>query len=150
MTLGWICPFFYLTATLSSILNGLGRTTAVFLQSIACVLVRILFVLFLIPQYGILAYLWGLLTSLLLQTALELILLRPYMKFPFPAFQWIFLPVLFLFLAIGCSCILQPAFYLLSLYSAVFALGTQIALIGTIYILFLALYSIMSKKRKDR
>ena len=85
VTLAWICPFLYLSSTLASILNGLGKTTLVFFQNTFCLLVRILFVVLLIPRHGILAYLWGLLASLLLQTFIELMVLRSYMKAPFHA-----------------------------------------------------------------
>lgn len=65
MTLGWICPFLYLTATLCSILNGLGRTAATFFLNMGGSLIRILFVWFLIPPFGIRACLIGMLLSYL-------------------------------------------------------------------------------------
>lgn len=61
--LGWICPFLYLSTTLNSILNGLGRTTATFLLNVSGLIIRISFVIFIIPLAGIKAYLWGLLVS---------------------------------------------------------------------------------------
>ncbi len=61
--LGWICPFLYLSTTLHSILNGLGRTTATFLLNVVGLGIRIGFVLFVIPMAGIKGYLWGLLLS---------------------------------------------------------------------------------------
>ena len=61
--LGWICPFLYLTTTLSSILNGLGKTTTTFLLNLAGSGIRIFFVIILIPLLGIKAYLWGMLVS---------------------------------------------------------------------------------------
>lgn len=61
--LGWICPFLYLTTTLHSILNGLGKTTSTFLLNVIGLGIRIGFVLFVIPIAGIKGYLWGLLAS---------------------------------------------------------------------------------------
>lgn len=61
--LGWICPFLYLTTTLHSILNGLGKTTSTFLLNVIGLGIRIGFVLFVIPVSGIKGYLWGLLAS---------------------------------------------------------------------------------------
>jgi stage V sporulation protein B len=61
--LGWICPFLYLTTTLSSILNGLGKTSVTFLLNLIASGIRILFVCFLVPIYGIKACLWGMLVS---------------------------------------------------------------------------------------
>ena len=61
--LGWMCPFLYLSTTLSSILNGLGKTTITFILNIAGLAIRIAFVIWGIPLFGIKAYLWGTLLS---------------------------------------------------------------------------------------
>ena len=75
-TLGWICPFLYLVATLSSILHGLGFPGITFtLNMIACG-IRILFVFFLVPTYGIKSYLWGILISQVVTALLAIILLH--------------------------------------------------------------------------
>lgn len=63
ITLGWICPFLYLSTTLHSILNGLGKTTSTFFLNILGLGIRIVFVLFVIPLAGIKGYLWGTLLS---------------------------------------------------------------------------------------
>lgn len=70
LTLSFICPFMYLASTLNSILNGLGKTVQTFLFSVASLLLRLLFVFFAIPVYGIKGYLWGTLASQILQTTL--------------------------------------------------------------------------------
>ena len=92
-TLSFICPFLYLTATLSSILNGLGKTTFCFLQNLAGLTIRILFVFFLVPKYGIPGYLWGLLCSELVITFLSFFLLHRIVPFSFSSWNWILLPV---------------------------------------------------------
>ena len=61
--LGWMCPFLYLSTTLSSILNGLGKTTLTFTLNIVGLAIRIAFVVWGIPMFGIKAYLWGTLFS---------------------------------------------------------------------------------------
>ena len=63
VTLGWICPLLYLSTTLHSILNGLGKTTSTFLLNVLGLGVRIGFVLYGIPVAGIKGYLWGILIS---------------------------------------------------------------------------------------
>lgn len=78
LTLSFICPFLYLTGTLSSILHGLGKTALTFLFNILGLSLRLLFVFIFIPIYGITGYLWGLLISLLLVSILDLIALRKY------------------------------------------------------------------------
>ena len=79
-TLSFICPFMYVASTLNSILNGLGKTTATFLFSIASLGLRLLFVFWLIPVLGIQGYLYGLLASQLLQTLLCVFAVRKYLK----------------------------------------------------------------------
>lgn len=73
--LGWICPFLYLSTTLHSILNGLGKTTSTFFLNIMGLGIRIGFVLFVIPAAGIKGYLWGLLLSQSVMAAGALFLL---------------------------------------------------------------------------
>ena len=70
LTLSFICPFMYIASTLGSILNGLGKTAQTFLFSVVSLLLRLLFVFFAIPVYGIKGYLWGMLASQMLQTFL--------------------------------------------------------------------------------
>ena len=78
-TLSFICPFLYLSSTLSGILNGLGETGKYFLQNLLGLSIRLLFVFFVIPRYGIIGYLWGLLVSEVFITLLTLFFLRKYM-----------------------------------------------------------------------
>lgn len=78
--LGFMCPFLYMNSTLSSILHGLGKTIRSFFYSVASLLVRLAFVFFCIPVFGIQGYLWALLASQLLLAALQLISLRRYLK----------------------------------------------------------------------
>jgi len=70
LTLSFICPFMYIASTLNSILNGLGKTIQTFLFSVVSLLLRLLFVFIAIPVFGIKGYLWGILASQMLQTAL--------------------------------------------------------------------------------
>lgn len=70
LTLAWICPFLYTNTALMSAINGLGRTTSTFLINMASLLVRIAGVFTAIPRFGIQGYLWGLLISQLLASAL--------------------------------------------------------------------------------
>lgn len=76
LILSWICPFLYLSTTLSSILHGLGRAVSGFFISLSGCCIRILFIFCFIPVYGIRSYLYGLLASELLTGALALIILH--------------------------------------------------------------------------
>ena len=77
-TLAFICPCLYLSGTLSGILNGLGAANQSFILNTLGLGVRIAFVFFIIPEYGIQGYLWGLIVSELLVTGLSLYFLREY------------------------------------------------------------------------
>lgn len=79
MTLSWICPFLYLTGNLNSILHGLGKTSVTFFNQLVSLSVRILFILLVVPHYGIQGVLWGLLASQLLLCVLGLKAIRPHL-----------------------------------------------------------------------
>ena len=66
--LAWICPFLYLNTTLTSVLNGLGKTNVTFFNGITGLFLRIGFIYFLVPRIGIHGYLYGLLASQLFTT----------------------------------------------------------------------------------
>lgn len=62
-TLSFICPFLYLNATLTSILNALGRSSVCLIHSAVSVCIRVGFVLFAIPVLGIRGYFYGMLCA---------------------------------------------------------------------------------------
>ena len=53
LTLAWICPFLYLAVTLTSILNGMGQTLLTFFLHAFSLVIRLLFVWYAIPRFGI-------------------------------------------------------------------------------------------------
>lgn len=79
-TLSFISPFLYINTTLSSVLNGLGKTFTCFFINTADLCVRICFILFLIPTLGITAYLYGLLAGEILCTLLSLLALAHFLS----------------------------------------------------------------------
>ncbi len=99
--LAWLCPFLYLATTMGSILNGLGHTRTTFLQNTAALLLRIGFVLFGIPRFGIMAYLCGMLASELLLALLHLWSIRKRVRFTWDSWEMIIKPSLFLMISIG-------------------------------------------------
>ena len=78
-TLSFICPCLYLSGTLNSILNGLGAANQTFWLNTLGLGIRLLFVFFVIPHYGIIGYLWGLIISELFITLLSLYCLRDFL-----------------------------------------------------------------------
>ncbi|HHT97888.1 MAG TPA: polysaccharide biosynthesis protein [Clostridiales bacterium] len=90
--LAWLCPFLYLTTTLSSIINGLGKTYITFINSIVGVIIRIGFIILMVPKYGIKGYLFGLLTSQLIISFLDIYNANKFIKITFNAYDWILKP----------------------------------------------------------
>ena len=78
LILSFLCPLMYIASTLNSILNGLGKTGLTFFYSMLSLLVRLGFVFFGIPLWGIHGYLWGLLASQAVQTLLCMFAVRKY------------------------------------------------------------------------
>lgn len=76
VTLGWICPFLYLSSTLSSILHGLGYPGITFALNLIACAIRIFFVLFTVPVYGIKSYLSGILISQIVVALLAIFILN--------------------------------------------------------------------------
>ena len=70
-TMAYICPFLYLNTTLTSVLNGLGKSTACLVHSVVSICIRVSFVLFAIPSFGIRGYLYGILCGELVLTVLH-------------------------------------------------------------------------------
>ena len=69
--LSFICPFLFLSSLLSSIMHGLGMPGYPFLLNLTGIAVRIGFVYFQVPKYGLKAYLTGMLLSQILTSGLS-------------------------------------------------------------------------------
>lgn len=79
-TLSFLCPFLYLDATLSSILQGLGKAGTIFVMNVIALLLRLSFIFLAIPHFGITGYLWGMLASQIVLSLLYLLCLRIFLK----------------------------------------------------------------------
>lgn len=99
--LAWLCPFLYLSTTTGSILNGLGQTRTTFLHNVTALLIRIAFVLFGIPVFGITAWLWGMLASELLLALLHLRTLKKLVPFSWNPWEMAVRPAILLVISIG-------------------------------------------------
>jgi stage V sporulation protein B len=85
IVLAWLCPFFYLTTTLSSIINGLGKAHVTFINSITGSICKIILIVILIPSHGIWGYLIALLIGQLIITGLDTFAVVRNVSFPFDA-----------------------------------------------------------------
>lgn len=54
--LSFLCPFLYLSTTLGSILNGLGKTSLTFVHTMLGLLLQLAVIIFLVPKMGIRIY----------------------------------------------------------------------------------------------
>lgn len=132
--LSFLCPFLYLNTTLSSIINGLGKTTMYFIQSMAGLTIRIAFVYLLIPRYGISGYLWGILANEVLSSAFCLFTLSRSAQMSFSAFHIIFKPAGALAISIGCARFIE---YLCHLVPAIPQLAILLLAVATLALVFL-------------
>jgi stage V sporulation protein B len=78
ITLSFICPFMYLDTTLSSILQGLDMAVKLFVMNVICLIIRLAFIFLTVPKVGITGYLWGILVSQIVLTAMYLLCLYLY------------------------------------------------------------------------
>lgn len=139
-TLAWLCPFIYLVTTMGSILNGLGKTSTTFMQNAFCLVMRLCFVLFGIPRFGIIAYLWGMLLSELVLSLLHLYSLKRLAAFTWNAWDMIVKPSVLLFISIGFYYALAPAFHEASRLPLFLETGLQIAILSFVYCALLLLF----------
>lgn len=98
--LGWLCPFMYLATTLGSILNGLGKTAYTFTQNACSLCLRLVFILFGIPNLGMKAYLWGILASEIFLAFWHLITLHRFAPFSWDGTEMLGKPIILLFISI--------------------------------------------------
>lgn len=93
-----LCPLLYLSTTLGSVINGLGKPHLSFFTTVGGLLVRLAVIVFVVPKTGIYGVLLGLLVSQLVSTLFDTFLVLKYCKaFP-PVSQWLVLPALYAFL----------------------------------------------------
>jgi len=78
--LAWLCPFMYLSSTLGSILNGLGKVYQTFIISVISLCIKIGCLMLFVPKYGMPAYFGTLLLSQGFNTVSEYILLAVHNK----------------------------------------------------------------------
>lgn len=141
-TLSWICPFLYLTGNLNSILHGLGKTSVTFFNQLAAITVRILFIVFFVPVYGIQGVLWGLLASQLLLCLLGIRAIAPYI-FPTLGLDTLVLkPLAALFISIGGADLFKHFFPALHFGLEILSLAANICMAAAAYFLLLILFGV--------
>lgn len=138
--LAWLCPFLYLATTMGSILNGLGRTSATFFHNLAALLLRLGFVVFGIPRFGIYAYLWGMLASELLLSLLHILALKKTIPFSPNAWEVIVKPVFCLAVALGIFQLFPATFVFSEAVPQFITTAARILIVCAGYCLMLMLF----------
>ncbi|PYG88209.1 stage V sporulation protein B [Ruminiclostridium sufflavum DSM 19573] len=100
--LSFTCIFLYLQQILMGVMNGLGKQGLLLANSIAGSVIRILFVYFLIPEYGLPVYIIGMIISSLIICILNFITIVKNTGMVLDLRHWVLLPaavtvVLFIF-----------------------------------------------------
>ena len=138
--LAWLCPFLYLATSSGSILNGLGKTKLTFFHHLISLLVRIAFVWFGIPEFGIRAYLWGMLASEIFLALLHVLALRRIVPCDWNAWILIGKPVFCLLCALWIFRLFPEGLPIPAGLPDFFRTAAQILLLSTMYLLFLLLF----------
>lgn len=135
--LAWLCPFLYLDTTMGSVLNGLGKTTVTFVQHLISLLIRLAFVFFGIPRFGIHACLWGMMVSELLLVLMHGVSLKRLTGFSPDVWEVLVIPVFSLTAALGISRLLPDTLPLLSGFPEFLWIALQIGFVSVFYGLLL-------------
>ena len=138
--LAWLCPFLYLATSSGSILNGLGKTKLTFFHHLISLLVRIAFVWFGIPEFGIRACLWGMLASEILLALLHILALRRIVPCDWNAWVFIGKPVFCLLCALWIFRLFPEDLPIPAGFPEFFRTAAQVLILSTVYLLFLLLF----------
>jgi len=128
--LGVMCPFIYMQIILGGVLNGLGCQMFIFRNSIISSAISIAFVYLLVPVYGLSAYIFGWLVSLLVIIALGIYKVRQFIPLETPFLNWMVKPFVAAIVAGFTARILADRVFLE-------AAGLRIGLVLAIGVLFL-------------
>ncbi len=138
--LAWLCPFLYLATSSGSILNGLGKTKLTFFHHLVSLLVRIAFVWFGIPEFGIRACLWGMLASEMLLALLHILALRKIVPCDWNAWVFIGKPVFCLLCALWIFRLFPEDLPIPAGFPDFFRTAAQVLILSTVYLLFLLFF----------
>ena len=138
--LAWLCPFLYLATSSGSILNGLGKTKLTFFHHLVSLLIRIAFVWFGIPEFGIRACLWGMLASEMLLALLHILALRRSVSYDWNVWTFIGKPVFCLLCALWIFRLFPEELPIPAGFPDFFRTAAQVLILSTVYLLFLLFF----------
>lgn len=137
--LAWLCPFLYLATAMGSVLNGLGKTTVTFVHHLIALSIRLGFVFFGIPVFGILACLWGMLISEILLMFLHYFSIKRLTSFTPNVWEIIIKPIFCLLVSLGIFRLFPDTGILFAQWPAFFHTALSIGFISVCYFLLLLL-----------
>jgi len=136
LALAFICPFIYFRSTVNGILNGLSLHTEAFIHNVIGLTIRILIILFFIPEWGIKAYFIGLFISMFLVFILNISKITKNSIIHFKTIDWLIKPSL----AALCGSLISNAIgikFLFPYYSLKFSLLICIAILCITFLFFI-------------
>jgi len=149
MLLGIMCPFIYMQIVLSGVLNGLGCQMFIFRNSLISSGISIGFIFFFVPQFGLSAYIFGWLVSLVVVIALGLYKIRQFMPLEMEFSRW-FIKPLIAAIAAGLSARFISDRFLLDLTGLRLRLVVTLSLFGIIFLIGVLLSGCISKEEIQR
>ncbi len=142
--LSWLCPFLYLSTTLGSIINGLGKAHLTFFNTVVTMGIRILFLCLLVPSKGLYGYLLGQLVSQIMIAIMDFFTLKIYTDITIHSIDWLLKPGMIL---LGLGFLLHKTFLFLNgqqLFHSGILILSICALLGIFYLLFLFVVRVIS------
>lgn len=141
--LGWMCPFWYLSITFSGILNGLGEQIFMFRDSLISSAINIAFIFFLVPVYGLTAFIVGWFVSLIVVVSLSLSKIKQCTEIDIPILNWFIKPILSAF-AIGLTVKYLANTYIFNIFGEIFGLIISAALLAFGFLSFVLALGVIS------
>ncbi len=143
--MGFMCPFLYLQITMSGILNGLSQQVFIFKNSLLSSVINLGFIYFLIPIYGINAFILGWFVSLIALCILCVRKITACAKIDFDFSNWVFKPIIAA-VACGLSLRILYNFVFKAILSNVISLVLTLLLFGIFYFILLIVLGCISKE----
>ncbi|MBR5280593.1 MAG: polysaccharide biosynthesis protein [Clostridia bacterium] len=94
VSLSHCCILMYVQQTMNGILNGLGKQTYSLVSTLIGYGVRIAAIWFLVPMYGVAAYIWGDLAGMAIMVVLDLVYITRCTSMPLEVGKWILTPAI--------------------------------------------------------
>ena len=143
--LGIMSPFLYMQVVLAGILNGLGCQVFIFRNSLISSVINIAFVYFLVPQYGINAFILGWFVSLIVTCGFEINKLGEMVKLTFEFKNWFVKPIFAAVMASLAAKFLENNI-ITPMIGQTLGLAASIGFLAGIYLVFILLTGCLRKE----